>query len=385
MVIPWAPWRTSDGAVLPVHHHLHQLAGRHQITVLAAGSGSPDEERVVGPDRSLPDGVVVRWYGTARPGWLDLADRRVRGSLRREPAHALYVERAGLMRAFDELAPQVDLVHLAGWGTAQLAARTATPAVHFAIDPWAGNLANRQLTGARRLAEAGQRRLAARHERRWYPRSRAVALVAEPDAQLLGGQIPGARFVVVPNGVVAGEPPAPLPEEPVLGFHGAFEAQANVDAARVLVERVWPRVRASVPEARVLLVGRSPGPEVQALVQPGVELVADAPSVRAELDRMAVHVDWMTSGMGLKNKVLEAMAAGRPVVANSKGANGIGAGPGLVVAASEDEAAQQTVALLSDRSLLAQQGAAARSRVAEHFSWRARAEALARAWADALA
>lgn len=385
VVVPWEPWRLADGVLLPLHHHLHALAGRHQLTVLASGSRTGDELRVTGPDRTLPDGVVCRSFGTTRDPGLDYVLRRVRSELHREPAHVLYVERPGLLAALADEVPRADVLHLVGWGTAQLATRfPATPAVHYAVDPWEDSWRNRRLGPARRAADAGQRALVARHEARHYPHAATVAVVAEADADLLRRRIPAARFAVVPNGVEPGAPAAPLPTGAVLGFHGAFETQANVDGAHALVETIWPRVRARLPDATVRLAGRDPSTDVLALAdRPGVELHADVPDMRAELDQTTVHVAWMPSGLGQKNKVLEAMAAGRPVVANDRGASGIGAGDGLVVADDERSATDTIVALLTDRGRAEEMGRAGRERVLRDFSWASSAQRVEQLWDDA--
>lgn len=384
VVVPWEPWRIGDGVILPLFHHLHELADRHDLTVLAAGGPRAAEQRVAGPQHGLPEGVVVRWFGTDSSPAADYARRRVASLRRAEPAHVLFVERAGLLRSFEEETRHADVVHLVGWGTAQLAARTDVPAVHVAVDPWAASWRNRRLSPARRLADVGQRRLVLRHEQRHYPRCSAVVVVAEPDRELLHRQVPGARVAVVPNGVSPGEPPRPRPAGHVLGFHGSFETQANVDAARALVQDLWPLVTRAVPDAEVLLVGRHAPPEVRALARPGVTVATDVASVRDELDRMSVHVSWMPSGLGLKNKVLEAMAAGRPVVTNPRGSSGIGAGGGVSVAADPAAAASRIAELLTDTALWQTEADAARARVVQEFSW-ARSAALVEAlWEQAV-
>lgn len=383
VVVPWEPWRTTDGVILPLHQHLRELSQRHDIVVLAAAGPTAEEHRVTGPDSDMPEGVTTRWFGTDRGDVLDYAVRRVRSELIREPAHVLFVERPGLLAAFEEEVRGADVLHLAGWGTAQLARRTSVPAVHYAVDPWAGSWRNRRQPGWRKVTDLGQVRLVSRHERRYYPLCRSVAVVAQADADLLAKQVPGAHLEVVPNGVEVGPPPTCAPEAPVLGFHGAFETRANIDGACALVERIWPRVRAQIPDATVLLVGRSPSAEVAALVQPGVVLRSDVPSIRAELDEMAVHVDWMPSGLGLKNKVLEAMAAGRPVVANARGASGLGAGDGLAVAVDEDHAARLVISLLRDGERRRAEGTAGRRRVEEQFTWKASADLVERLWVKA--
>lgn len=387
VVVPWEPWRLADGVVLPLHQHLHALAGRHEITVVASGSRVGGELRVTGPERTLPDGVVCRSYGTSTPPALDYLIRTARSAGRGEPAHVLYVERPGLLAALAEEEPAADVLHLVGWGTAQLATRfPGTPAVHYAVDPWEASWDNRGLARWRALTDAGQRRLVRRHEARHYPRAASVAVVAAADADLLRARIPAARFAVVPNGVEPGPPTRALPGDDVLGFHGAFETLANVDGARALVDRIWPRVRDRLPGATVRLAGRDPSREIRELAErPGVTLRADVPDMRAELDRIAVHVAWMPSGLGQKNKVLEAMAAGRPVVANARGASGIGAGDGLLVAADEASAAAEIAALLTDRERAAAVGRAGRDRVVRDFGWATSARLMEQLWDRAVA
>jgi glycosyltransferase involved in cell wall biosynthesis len=90
----------------------------------------------------------------------------------------------------------------------------------------------------------------------------------------------------------------------------------------------------------------------------------------------------MTSGAGIKNKVLEAMAAARPVVTSSLGAEGIGEGPGLLVADSLPNAAETIVGLLRDLPAARETGRAGRERVIEEFSWQANAEHVEALWSE---
>jgi glycosyltransferase involved in cell wall biosynthesis len=106
--------------------------------------------------------------------------------------------------------------------------------------------------------------------------------------------------------------------------------------------------------------------------------------LRTELEQMTVHVDWMTSGAGIKNKVLEAMAAARPVVASGLGAEGINAGPGLVVATDVVGAAREIAALLLDPDQARAAGAAGRARAIEDFSWDRSAAGIEALWQRAV-
>jgi glycosyltransferase involved in cell wall biosynthesis len=139
-------------------------------------------------------------------------------------------------------------------------------------------------------------------------------------------------------------------------------------------------VRAEIPAATVLLAGRRPTREVRRLGGDGVQIRADVPDMRSVLSEMTVHVDWMTSGAGIKNKVLEAMAAGRPVVASEAGARGIGSGSGLLIAATPEIAAARIVRLLRSPEQLREMGTTARARVVAEFSWPANASRIEQLW-----
>ena len=191
-------------------------------------------------------------------------------------------------------------------------------------------------------------------------------------------------MVAVPNGVEVGPSPIVPPRAPVLGFHGAFEARANEDAALLLVDEVLPRVRRVVPDARVRLIGRDPGPVLRERASDAVEVTGWVDDVRAELDGVAVYVAPMVSGTGIKNKVLEAMAAGRPVVATPLALQGIGAGDGIVEAGDADAISRAVVDLLQAPDEAVALGRAGRARVASSFTWEASADAVAALWQEAV-
>jgi glycosyltransferase involved in cell wall biosynthesis len=382
VVSAWEPWRTGDGAALVLHRQLQVLAPRHEIVLLAAGAPDPRTPPPDWVETELP-GVEVAWYGRRRSAGLDRVGRMFWSARHREPAHVGFVARPALVAELRNAAKGADVVHLHGWGTAALWQPVApVPTVHVALDSWSANDRNRRTSRLRGVGDVGQHRLVVRHERRHYPRLGAVVVVAERDATVVRELAPDARVEVIANGVVVPGETVLATERLVLGFHGVFDSQANVDAARNLVREVLPIVRRRVPAAQVLIAGRRPPREVRSLAGPGVEVVADAPDIGTELARMAVHVDWMTSGTGIKNKVLEAMAAGRPVVASPLGAEGIGEGPGLLVADSVAAAAETVVGLLNDPAAARETGRAGRERVIADFSWETNAARVEALWAE---
>jgi glycosyltransferase involved in cell wall biosynthesis len=387
VVAAWPPWPLNDGDRLILHHQLRVLGPRHDIVVVA-GNRRPGEEPPAG---LIPTAVDFRWFGPRRAGPLEYARRRVRSLATGEPADLFRIMVPEFLTAVDEqLRTQPDVVYLMGSGTALLAAtvrKAGLPVVHMPIDAWREAFGKHVLLPWwRRGIEGGQLRKVRRHEVRHLGACDAVVVVAERDAASLRDAVPGIRVRVVPNGVEAG--PAPdldAPRSPILGIHGTLTTLPNRTAAIALANDVLPRVQATMPEARARIIGRDPAPDVLAVHRSDVEVTGEVADVAAELAKVAVYVVPMTEGSGIKNKVLEAMAAGLPVVCTPRAIDGIGAGPGIVVAEDADGLAAAALTLLEDPDRRRSTGAAGRRRVCEDFTWERSAGAIEDAWRDVVA
>jgi sugar transferase (PEP-CTERM/EpsH1 system associated) len=208
----------------------------------------------------------------------------------------------------------------------------------------------------------------------------AVTLVSSAEADLYrrvcGVQAPHVH--AVPNGVdldyfrpadTDGAAPA---DRAVCVFVGALDYRPNVEGAIWFCRHVLPLVRRSRPDAQVRLVGRKPAPAVRRLAElPGVELVGQVPDVRPHVASATVAVVPLQIARGLQNKVLEAMAMGKAVVASPQTLAGVRAEPGVHVIAAESPAqwAETLLRLFDDARLRQQLGAAARSFVEQHHDW----------------
>jgi glycosyltransferase involved in cell wall biosynthesis len=183
--------------------------------------------------------------------------------------------------------------------------------------------------GRETLSVLSQMRVNYRYERQLARDTTAVMVVGEEDARWMR-RISGVRNIsVVPNGVRLGVEPDPVrhSSQPTVTFTGVMSYPPNVDAAVYFAESIWPRVREAVPDAVFRIVGRSPLPEVLSLAEyERVEVVGEVPDLRDELESAWVAVAPMREGAGIKNKVLEAWAAGTPVVMTSLATNGLYAG-----------------------------------------------------------
>ncbi|MFP4223917.1 MAG: TIGR03087 family PEP-CTERM/XrtA system glycosyltransferase [Phycisphaeraceae bacterium] len=205
---------------------------------------------------------------------------------------------------------------------------------------------------------------------------RSVAVISEPEAAVYRERVGSYReLVVAGNGVDLDRfRPSPDPGEPVAVFTGLLSYRPNAEACQWLVERVWPGVREKFPAARLRLVGRGAGPELEALAGvPGVELVGEVEDVAGELAAAAVAVAPLRIARGVQNKVLEAMAAGRPVLCTPQALEGIDAAPGrdLLVAEAAADWVHRLAELLSDAGLRRRFADAGRSRVESRYDWSA--------------
>ena len=209
---------------------------------------------------------------------------------------------------------------------------------------------------------------------------RAAALttaVSPEDADALS-RLAGRPVRVVPNGIavdtwrhVADAPPEQRVEPNTLLFTGKLDYRPNVDALCWFCTAVLPRVRIQHPAARLLVVGRDPVPAVRALAGPGVEVVGEVPEIQPYFARAAVYVIPMRMGSGARIKLLEAWAAGVPVVATTAGAAGLAgrADEHLLVADDPATLATQIGRLLVDPALAQRLAAAGRALVAARYDW----------------
>lgn len=223
---------------------------------------------------------------------------------------------------------------------------------------------------ARRLAEL---------ETRLCRRFDATILIGAHEARGWSGA-DRSRLHFVGNGVTLPLAAEPAPPEPAtVGFVGDMGYFPNEDAMVWFVRQVWPQVRRAVPAARFEIVGRNPSRAALRLGRvPGVRVVGCVPNVAEHLRRFAVVVAPLRIARGVQNKVLEALAAGKAVVASPQASAGIEIDHAVHAMIADGAAAfaTQVTRLLDDRDLAARLGAAGRTLVRDRYAWDRRLEAL---------
>jgi len=372
-----APLPPTNGFRLMLTAIVQELRRRHDVRVLAILS--PDQHS----DRGTEQGL--RLVSRRKPTRAEDASALLRALVTRRPLTADRL--AGLLRGplreeLDSFAP--DVVHVSSGRLAALGrALSDRPSVLVALDAWHLNV------DARALAAAGLRRRLLRSEsarvRRFiaaeYGRFDRLVVVSDADRDALLEVDPSLDAAVVPNGVdvdfYAPDPGAARDPNRIV-FTGLLSYAPNVLAAEYLARRIFPRVRAACPDARLVLVGRAPAPRVRALTElEGVAVTGEVPDIRPWLTGSSVYACPMISGTGIKNKLLEAMACGMPCVATPLALQGLRATPEreLLVGRTEAELAGALVRVLGDKELANTLGREARAYACAEHDWGAVARA----------
>ena len=340
------PWPLNTGGHIRTFHLLRALAREFNVRLLTIIQ--PDEREAVEQLRREGINVQAAVVGPRRP-WQEVP--RVLGAALRSEPYVLYRRhnRAALRRLIQqELKWQKpDVVHL----------DHLDPFVFrslFRDVPLIADLHNVYSRLTERVADEHrglkgfylrrEARMLARIDER-VTRAANVVMTVSSEEQSTFQRLGGRDVRLVPNGVdcsaykhlpvgrdvgqifnLPGQDGQVenLPHE--LLYLGAMSWQPNAKAAEFLAREVLPAVRQRFPKTRLQLVGRNPGAEVLALNQlPGVEVAANVPDVSVYLERASLLAVPLDSGGGTRLKILEAFAAGLPVVSTPIGCEGIDA------------------------------------------------------------
>jgi len=229
------------------------------------------------------------------------------------------------------------------------------------------------------------------YETNTYQNFTDIVVTTDIDEKQVHDMVPSAKppnspVTVIPNGVLLEEFTVqdPAPNNHQLIFTATFDYSINIDTARHLALDILPRVQEKYPDATVALVGSKPDPTVQALTaNPNVIVTGRVPSLADWLHQSLLFVAPMRSGFGIKNKTLEAMAAGVPIVGSDRALEGLlmdeSDAPGTPLRALRANDTEATVAaiirLFEDQDLRKTLAQNARHYIEEKFTWSRAGEA----------
>jgi glycosyltransferase involved in cell wall biosynthesis len=223
-------------------------------------------------------------------------------------------------------------------------------------------------------------------ERRALAEADCTVAVSDVDAARFRRDFGARRIDVVENGVDTAyfRPRQGWREPGRILFLGSLDWRPNLDGVELLLDRVFPAVRAAEPTATLSLVGRNPSAALRRKVEstPGAELHGNVADVRPFLAECGVMVVPLRIGGGSRLKILEALASGVPVVSTRVGAEGLHleAGHHLTVVEDIDALAPALVEAVQSPEVVREQAEAGRGRVLERYDWDVLAERLEQVW-----
>ncbi|HEX3051180.1 MAG TPA: glycosyltransferase [Aggregatilineaceae bacterium] len=215
--------------------------------------------------------------------------------------------------------------------------------------------------------------MAQKYESWMFDNYSRVVVLTDQDSRALKTLNPHTMTAIIPNGVDTDffTPTGFEPEEPTLLFTGNYDYPPNLDAALRLARDIFPQIKKYVPKARLYIVGGSPSPELQSYASDSIEITGRVPDLRPYFEQSLIFVSPLRYGAGIKNKILEAMAMEKPVVATPLSCDGIPVlqGHHAMLGISDDDLVKSVFRLLKDPNLRQTLSKNGRQLVEQQFTW----------------
>lgn len=385
-----APWPPDRGDRIRSWHMFEALAKLAPVHVAALADNEADAEAARAKMAPLCASLCIEVRSASRP--LALAQAVLRG----EPVSNRLFRNAALARHVDALLAGGSITHIvafSGQMAQYLPATFAGPILMDFVDVDSAKFATYAAQDKRQpfhWVHAREARRLADYEAQVAARADASLFVSTAEAALFRGRsgLDDRRVQAVENGIDTAKFDPALAfdavgqgEGPLAVFTGQMDYRPNIDAVRWFATDILPLLRRGHPQARFAIVGRAPTDEVKALAAlPGVIVTGEVPDVRPWLAAADAVVAPLLLARGIQNKLLEAMAMARPVVASPAAAEGIDAEPGthLLVADGAEAIAATVGTCFGDPARAAAMGQAARERMIARYGWDARLAPLGR-------
>lgn len=388
-----SPYLPSRIRVRP-YNLIKYLARRgHKITLLALvppGEDDNDLDTLQDWCRELQTVPLPRW----RTVWNGL-----RALPSQTPLQAAYSRSPQMAACLKQIQAEerFDVVHVEHLRGAELSyAVNGTPTVFDSVDSI--TLLFEQVLAAgpnwrSRLMAGLDLARTRRYEGRLLTRYARVLVTSPRDKEALANlsvdPAQNDKLVILPNGVdLTYFSPMGLQRDPVtIIFTGKMSYHANVAAALDLATKIMPLVWRQFPEARLTVAGKDPSPELLELAaDPRITVTGTVPDLRPYLAQATVAVTPIRYGVGIQNKVLEALAMATPVVSTPQATSALQVQPGrdLLVGDTPQAIARAIITLLGDQDLRQQVGQAGRRYVETHHDWQIAAERLEQVYREAM-
>jgi polysaccharide biosynthesis protein PslH len=376
--VPYLP--CHDGFRLIPANLIRNLCERHEIHLIALSGDGESEEQSRWPHDYCKSVSIFRSDKGVRA-----RQRAVTGAV--DPSLTRFVQ-----DAITKVRP--DVLHLEGGSLAPILRSTARefPGVLCVHDSKAlryQEFAGYAASGRERLRLKLLSFLAHREERRWFGYADRVVVTSPADAQALSDTVNSERIAVIANGVdLKYFAHRPAPEAGRIVFTGNMSWPPNEDAAEHFARELMPAIGNRIPGASFWIVGTQPSARVQNLAGlPNIHVTGTVADIRPWIWSATVYASPLRFGLGVKNKILEAMASGAPIVATSRSLSGTPLSDGRHALIADDDAkfAESVVRLLSNPEVCESLSHEARRKAEAEYSWQSVATEYERLYREALA
>jgi polysaccharide biosynthesis protein PslH len=364
------PEPPNQGDRIRAHYILKTLSAAHEVVLLSAGDRTPPSDspllRACMATFHIPVPRLEMMKAAIRYPWL--------------PTTVAARKQSAITQAVQEVtrAYQVDLAYAYQHRMVPHALAARVRVVADLTDSlWQYRVQRaRSTTYPQRLFHHFEALKLRHFERHTVNRAELVLLSSPDEARLFRNTDSLSRVAVIPNGVdpdLYGPVCEHMSTEPVLLFVGHMGYPPNVDGVLSFYRDAFEHIVRAVPDVRLVVVGKEPAPAIQALKRDSrVEITGEVDDVRPYLSRSMVAICPLRYGSGTRIKILEAMAAGRPVVSTAAGCSGLAVVPNrdLLVVREPGDMVQPIIRMISDPEYRVAVGRAGLRLVRDQYDWR---------------
>ena len=348
-LLPFAPrLDATHGGSKAIAQLLSRLAIRHKLAVVyLRGAGEPPLGERLRDRLDLVKEVERPWTRDSIAAQCVRRSRLAASLIRHKPIWVADWSSEAYAAAVQSLVKrwQPDIVHIAYHVMGQyLPALRDCKAPRILTEHEPGNRAAPLVTSSgtmARLLNHFDRKAWRRFEPAVIRQVQAIVAFTESDRQAIECLAPGTPVVTIPLGTELLESPLdPLGSLPRnLLFFGNFIHPPNVDAALRTVRSIFPPLQARFPDLELYLVGDKPPAELRRMANTKIRVTGPVPDLAPYINRASIFIAPLRLGGGMRLKVLEALGAGKAIVASPRALEGLNVVDGETVCIAESDAA----------------------------------------------
>ncbi len=363
------PWPTDKGDKLRAWNHILGLCDEHELHLFCLSDEAVKPEHINKVKEICASVTLVP---------IKKAGRFLRLGLNvfsNKPMQVAYFTDPAAVKKFEQLTDKVkpDLIFIQLARMAEYAQAVEGRKLIDYQDAFSKGLERRKDHNSwlmQRILHLEYERLKA-YETRIFDQFDAAAIISKQDAELIDHER-NSELVILPNGVDTDYyKPEPRAKTLDLLFTGNMSYEPNVNCVKYVVQEVLPLLDKEFPHLQFVAAGKDPSSELKRLKSRHIQLTGWVDDLRNYYQQARIFVAPMQIGVGMQNKILEAMSMGLPVITSKLANNAIGAvhGKEVWIADSPEKVAEAIAYLLNNTELALSIGQNARNLMVNEFSW----------------